>query len=254
MTIKAVAWDIDGTLIDSEPLHHRALVVGTLEFGVDLSDLPESAFRGVHMQDVWAAIRPRLPSDTDARQWLDAIHTHYAAATHRLAPMVGAVEATAEIASLGLIQVCVSNSDRVIVDANVAALGIGDRLAFTLAINDVGHGKPDPEPYLTAAANLDLVPHDVIAVEDSITGAQAARAAGMIVVGYHGERVPFADLDDVVANHSEFVAIITQRLRTQGHQPLRHHLEPQASSSPPSEKAGLHTGHTGQSSSSKEMS
>ncbi len=249
MTIKAVAWDIDGTLIDSEPLHHRALVVGTLELGADLSDLPESAFRGVHMQDVWAAIRPRLPSGTNERQWLDAIHTHYTAATHTLAPIAGAVHATAEIASLGLVQVCVSNSDRLIVDANVAALGIADRLAFTLAINDVGHGKPDPEPYLTAAAKLGLVPHEVIAVEDSVTGAQAARAAGMIVVGYHGERVPFADLDHVVADHSELVAIIKQRLQTEGHQPLRHHLEPQAGSPLPFGKARL----TRPDSSSKEM-
>ncbi len=45
---RAVAWDIDGTLIDSEPLHQRALVAASAALGVDLSDLEPEAFRGVH--------------------------------------------------------------------------------------------------------------------------------------------------------------------------------------------------------------
>ncbi len=61
--IRAIAWDIDGTLIDSEPLHHEALVHASLQFGVDLRDLPSEAYQGVHIGDVWIALRDRLPQD-----------------------------------------------------------------------------------------------------------------------------------------------------------------------------------------------
>ena len=54
---RAVAWDVDGTLIDSEGLHQRSLIEAGAEFGVDLSDLPDEAFRGVHMRDVWTALK-----------------------------------------------------------------------------------------------------------------------------------------------------------------------------------------------------
>ena len=57
---RAVAWDLDGTLIDSEGLHQRALIETSAAFGADLSDLPDEAFRGVHMRDVWATLQAAL--------------------------------------------------------------------------------------------------------------------------------------------------------------------------------------------------
>src|SRR3984957_13538295 len=58
---RAVAWDIDGTLIDSEPLHQRAIVAASAALGVDLSDIESGAFRGVHALDIWQALGPRFP-------------------------------------------------------------------------------------------------------------------------------------------------------------------------------------------------
>ncbi len=170
MTIEAIAWDMDGTLIDSEPLHHRALLAGTQSLGADLSDIDGEEFRGRHMHDVWTAVRPRLPADVAMGDWLDAIHDHYRANMAGLAPIPGALAASEAIAGLGLTQVCVSNSARVIVDANIAALGMRRRLAFSLSIDDVMRGKPDPEPYLAAARKLGLDPARMVAVEDSLAG------------------------------------------------------------------------------------
>ena len=61
---RAVAWDVDGTLIDSEGLHQRSLIETGAEFGVDLSDLPDEAFRGIHMRDVWTALRAAVSEDS----------------------------------------------------------------------------------------------------------------------------------------------------------------------------------------------
>ena len=122
MTIRAIAWDVDGTLVDSEPLHHRALLAGTARFGVDLSDLPGEAFRGVHMGDVWKILRPRLPGSLSEAEWLDAINEHYVSHRNELVAIPQAAEMVRAFAAQGLAQVCVSNSARVIVDANLDAL------------------------------------------------------------------------------------------------------------------------------------
>src|SRR5271156_5304984 len=76
---RAVAWDVDGTLIDSEGLHQRSLIETGAEFGVDLSALPDEAFRGIHMRDVWTALKPRFPKTVDREAWIGAIERFYVA-------------------------------------------------------------------------------------------------------------------------------------------------------------------------------
>ena len=60
--IKAVAWDIDGTLVDSEPLHLKSLILVCEKYNVDISDLPNEYFIGVNLYGVWKELRKR--SDT----------------------------------------------------------------------------------------------------------------------------------------------------------------------------------------------
>ncbi len=210
MSIKAIAWDIDGTLIDSEPLHHRALIAGTRHFGVDLADLPVDRFHGVHLEGVWEGLNGMLPADLAFEHWLERIHEHYIAHAPALRPIEGALQAMRAAADLGLAQVCVSNSGRGVVDANIAALGVADLLRFTISVNDVANGKPHPEPYLAAAERLGLRPEEVAVVEDSPTGAASARAAGMTVIGY---RLPAGGaVDHALSDYAELAAILRAQL------------------------------------------
>jgi hypothetical protein len=64
---RAVAWDVDGTLVDSEPLHHRALLAAGGRSAVDRSD---HRFRGIHMCDVWTTMRRRMPGGLAQVEWL----------------------------------------------------------------------------------------------------------------------------------------------------------------------------------------
>lgn len=187
MTLRAVAWDVDGTLVDSEPLHHRALVAGCRLWGVDVSDLPDQAFRGIHMKDVWLALMNRFPRTLREQDWLAAINDFYVANRTGLRAMPHAVETVRALADLGIAQVCVSNSARPIVDANLDALGITGCMAFSISLDDVREGKPSPEPYAQACRRLEILPSKVLAVEDSQTGARSAWAAGLVVAGYGGD-------------------------------------------------------------------
>ena len=204
---RAVAWDIDGTLIDSEPLHQRALVAASAALGANLGDLESEAFRGVHAIDIWKALKPRFPIGSLFTTWIGAIEAHYVDHARELEPIPDAIEAMRELARRGVAQACVSNSGRRIVDANIKALGVGKMIAFSLSLDDVTSGKPDPEPFLKAARRLGVEPHATVAVEDSGAGARSARAAGLFVVGYSPSGEPFVGADCSIAKLMEVVAL-----------------------------------------------
>lgn len=206
--IRAVAWDIDGTLVDSEPRHHRALLAASRDLGVALDDLPDQAFLGVHMLDVWEALRDRYPPSVACDGWLEMINVSYVADLQPLVPMPGALEAVAELHRRGIAQICVSNSNRAVVDANIAALGIGHVLVGSISLDDVTAGKPDPEPYLRACGILGLDPHSVAAIEDSVTGITSAKSAGLRVFSY-GDEAPSSTVGSHCRRLSDLPSLLT---------------------------------------------
>ena len=183
----AVAWDVDGTLVDSEPRHHRALLRASRLFGVTLDHLPDEAYRGIHMLDVWKELRGLYPAKLTRDEWLAAINAEYIADRVAMQPMPGAVEAIRALSAAGIPQVCVSNSNRAIVVANLEAIGVGELMAGLVTLDDVAAGKPHPGPYRDGCALLGLHPARVVAVEDSLAGLRSARAAGLFTVAYAGE-------------------------------------------------------------------
>jgi HAD superfamily hydrolase (TIGR01509 family) len=183
MSIQAIAWDIDGTLVDSEPLHLRAFIEGCRNWGVDVTDLPDEEFKGVHLVDVWNALRHRMPLGLEYTRWQESIEHFYVQHRNEIHPIPHAIETIRTLKDQGFRQAAVSNSGRKIVDANLRTLGIADHFEFSISLDDVTVGKPDPYPYSLACLRFHVSPPAVVAVEDSRTGAMSARAAGLIVAG-----------------------------------------------------------------------
>ena len=148
----------------------------------------------------------------NSRTWIAAIEGYYVAHAGELSPIPGAIEAMRELAARGVAQACVSNSGRTIVDANIEALGIGKIIAFSISLDDVSSGKPDPEPFREAARRLGAEPQAVVAVEDSGAGARSARAAGLYVVGYAPSGEAFVGADRRLANLMEVLALFGAEL------------------------------------------
>lgn len=195
--IKAIAWDIDGTLIDSEPVHHKALMAVSARYGVDIA-ADDARFIGVAMSDVWTVLSPLYPPSLDSRTWLAEVVEAYIEHVAELAPIPGAPQTVLALAEADLVQCAVSNSSRRIVEANLKAMGLDHVMAFAIAREDVTEGKPDPEPYRLACHRLGLDPLSVLAVEDSVVGAQSAKAAGMPVLRYGADFNDFSAILDLV--------------------------------------------------------
>ena len=179
MTPKAVFWDMDGTLVDSDPLHEAALVSAMRNVGlVPPADLHERVL-GVAAWPVYEMMRNEFGLDLPFDDWIIRKYEHYLPLVESLQPRPGAIEIFNELRARGVAQAVVSNSDRMIVDANLRMVGLTYPGMKTISRNDVREGKPHPEPFLRAAFLAGVEPADSVAVDDSVTGAMAGVAAGM---------------------------------------------------------------------------
>lgn len=179
MTPKAVFWDMDGTLVDSEPLHAASLAAAMRSEGlVPPANLHERAL-GQTAAHIFAMMRDEFGLALPFPDWIERKYNHYLADLSGLGPRPGAVEIFRDLKALGIPQAIVSNSDRMVVDANLNAVGLAYPGMKTVSRNDVREGKPHAEPFLRAAWLVGVEPADAAVVEDSVIGATAGLAAGM---------------------------------------------------------------------------
>jgi HAD superfamily hydrolase (TIGR01509 family) len=185
---RAMAWDVDGTLVDSEPLHLRALQSVCDAHGVDITDFGDTPFVGVAIGDVWRLLAPRFAckfeqqTDNAERAFRRAVTRYYLEHSSEVRVLPGARQALEHLSSLGVSLAAVSNSERPIVLANLRTIGVLDLFQVVVSLDDVGQPKPAAEPYLRALATLAVPAREAWAVEDSVSGARSARAAGLRVL------------------------------------------------------------------------
>ena len=181
--VRAVIFDCDGVLVDSEPASNRVLAEMLSEFGLPMTaEQTVAAFLGrgwttVSEHVLREAGRP-LPDDFHDR-YLDAM---FAAFEAELEPVAGVVEALDAID----IPSCVASSGPIEkIRWTLGHTGLLERFDGRIfSATEVEHGKPAPDLFLHAAATLGWEPAECAVVEDSRAGVEAALAAGMTPFGY----------------------------------------------------------------------
>jgi len=172
-------FDMDGLLVDTEPLWFQAEGTVMARLGGSWSHADQGALVGGSMD---ATVRYLLSKATKAAQPADVARWLTEAMidelTSRPLPVLpGAVDLLEEVRAVGLPHALVTSSEPEIVDAVLPRLGVA-AFGVVVCAADVARTKPDPEGYLLAAAKLGVEPQRSIALEDSPTGMAAAEAAG----------------------------------------------------------------------------
>jgi HAD superfamily hydrolase (TIGR01509 family) len=180
--LQAVLFDMDGLLVDSEPLWYEAEKAVIARLGGSWTESDQHALVGGSMEVtvrylLSKATRPASPA-TVAR-WLAASMAELVS-SRPLPVMAGARELLGQVAASGLPYGLVTSSEREIMDIVLGRLGT--RFPVTVCAGDVSRCKPDPECYLLAAAKLSVDPRRCVALEDSPNGVAAAEAAGCLTI------------------------------------------------------------------------
>lgn len=206
LTIKAIIFDMDGVLVDSEPHHVIIEKKHFAKLGLKISDEEHSTYMGKATDIMWKEIIHNKNLSYNSKelvaQTVKESITHFSF-QEDLAPMPGLIRVLDKIKSKGVPMAVASSSGQAIIDILLDKIGVKKYFQHTVSSELVGGSKPDPGIFLFAANLLEVKPEECIVIEDSNNGVRAAKAANMYCVAYNGASIGNQNqrLADVQINH-----------------------------------------------------
>lgn len=207
--ISAIIFDLDGTLIDTEPMLVDATKNLIEQRGGSLShEEAEEIVLGKSAIDIYREIREAVPgvfnSDQEIESGVEEIYVEYC--RHNDIRIPSSIELLKKLARNFPVAI-VSGSHTRTVEEAAELMGVREMLAFCLGADDYPRGKPDPVCFLKAASMLEAEPEECLVFEDSEAGVAAAKNAGMYCVGLKRPEAPPQDIslaDEILSDLAQF--------------------------------------------------
>ncbi|MCW8096803.1 HAD family hydrolase [Streptomyces tauricus] len=177
----SVIFDLDGTLVDSEPNYYEAGRQTLAGQGVtDFTWADHERYVGISTQETIALWKERYGLDASAEELLADKNRRYLELARASTPVYPEMRAFVELlAGDGVPMAVASGSSRSAIETILAGTGLDARLRVVVSAEEVAHGKPAPDVFLEAARRLGVAPGRCVVVEDAVPGVVAAGAAGM---------------------------------------------------------------------------
>lgn len=182
-TFEALLIDMDGVVIDSEPIHDAAQRIVYREFNLDVPESAFSAFRGMREREIYEQIvRDYAGGHGDVDGMVAAKERTYRELLKDLTLIPGAVTFLAGAGRVYRLALTTSSAS---IDQQIAfeRFDLGGFFEVVVTAEDIEHPKPHPQPYLATAAKLGVAPSVCLVIEDSVNGARSAVRAGCTVAG-----------------------------------------------------------------------
>ncbi|MCH8275655.1 MAG: HAD family phosphatase [Armatimonadetes bacterium] len=189
---KAIIFDLDGTLIDSEPWHKRSEVEALRGFGVELTEQDLEPYMGTTLPDMLARLEKTYGKPLPVNGFLAVQRPSLVGFIRQEMRLYADAAACLDRVSGRRLALATSSMRWYMDEVFRRFSELKGRFEATVCEADIRHSKPHPEIFLKAAAGLGLRPEQCTVVEDSPSGVLAARRAGCRVVGI--ERAPGRDL------------------------------------------------------------
>jgi HAD superfamily hydrolase (TIGR01509 family) len=184
VAIEAIVFDMDGLMLDTEPLYKHAWQTGCRELGYDLSDTTYTTLVGRQTaaceQVLLDRFGPAFPLDAFRVHWPSLWRARAATDGIQLKP--GLLPLLDFLRSRGIPTAVATSSEAPFAEFSLGRAGLQDTFQTVVTGDQVQRGKPAPDIYLEAARRLGVEPQHCIALEDSEAGAVAASSAGMITL------------------------------------------------------------------------
>ena len=185
--IKAIIFDMDGVIIDSEPLYYQIQKGFFKELGFTVSKQEYDTFIGTGMQLMWKKLHSKHNLQYTVEQLIimnnDLIYKTFNNADS-LQAAEGFKSFLTSIKEKGMKTAVASSTSKKIINVILSRLGIIHEFDVIISSEEVMQGKPEPDIFLKTAGKLNLKPVNCIVIEDSTNGVKAAGKAGMRCIGF----------------------------------------------------------------------
>ena len=182
---RAIIFDLDGVLIDTEPLYLKATNLVVSEEGAAPISEEENKqhLLGTTVEETWRRVIRMRSLTRPLSQYVEMYDVFVRQVMQEdLTPQPGVVQLINEARARGIPIAVASSSLREWIDLKLGAIGLNDAFDLILGGDQVANGKPAPDIYLMAARGLGVPPEECVAIEDSPTGIAAAVASGAYTI------------------------------------------------------------------------
>ena len=206
--MQIVIFDMDGVLVETEPVYERMYREVYRRFGLELPQEEREFFIGRSSTHIWTYIKNKYSLSQTLEELIRMKEDIYEEMlrAERLAPIPGVVALLDALREQGRTLAIASSSKREIIDYIISAIGVADRFSFISSGDAVSKGKPDPEIFLKVSSHFGCEPSRCVVIEDAASGVKGAKAAGMTVFAYRNPNSGEQDLssaDAVFRNYDE---------------------------------------------------
>jgi HAD superfamily hydrolase (TIGR01509 family) len=187
--IKAVIFDMDGVLVDSEPFHIRNEKMMFKKLGIDISDEEHAGYMGTATDVMWAKIIGDKNLELDVAETTALTISEsvlFLRSLPKIDPMPGLIELLEKLKAKQIPMAVASSSDPETIGIMLEKAGLKKYFEYTVSSVEAGKSKPEPDVFLHTAKLLGVPPVHCLVIEDSKNGIMAAKAAQMLCFAYNG--------------------------------------------------------------------
>ncbi|PLT47557.1 Hydrolase, haloacid dehalogenase-like family [Paenibacillus pasadenensis] len=198
MTQQAFLFDMDGVIIDSEPLHFAVDIETVRALGAEIDQHGLEPYVGMTNPEMWKRLRAQFGFEPSIAEIIELQMNRKleALAASGLTAMDGIAELIDALLAAGVRIGVASSSPRVFIEAVLGQFGLLDKFGCIVSGEEVPMGKPAPDVYREAARQLGVSPDACVVLEDSRNGVRAAKAAGMRAIGLRNPNSGQQDLSE----------------------------------------------------------
>ncbi len=213
--MKAIIFDMDGVIIDSEPLHFELERELLEEFGGKVSKEEHETFVGTTDYHMWDTFKNKFDLEPSIEEFIEMKKKKFVQNIHRVKLIENFHGFLVKVHEEGYAVALASSNNKKAVDSIIENFGLDKYFKVAISGEDVTNGKPNPEIFLKAANKINAEPYECLVIEDSTNGVIAAKAAGMKCVGLKNPSSGNQDLskaDLVIENFNELNIDTMKRL------------------------------------------